>query len=161
MFSTLVSFGYSSFRKPQRSQSLRRKLAFELLENRALPSGGLNDHVISVIVDHSGSNHVAQVAELEHHGGSTPSAIVPNQSSGGSGSSGGGPGNGGSGPGAVFLSGPGYPLAPTSGPARPDPATLAQPTTTTTLVPMGGASGGPGPSLALVPVVTSGTSLAQ
>jgi hypothetical protein len=57
------------------------------------------------------------------------------------------------------LSGPGYPLAPVSGPSRPDPGTVVTQTQPTTMVvSTSGSPGGPSPTLTVVPVVISGTS---
>jgi hypothetical protein len=127
----------SPTRRPQRSGPLNRRLCLEALEDRNLLSGGPGPSTANV----SGSGS-PQVAVVTPSGGSSSSS---GQTSGGSGS------------GAVGISGPGYPLAPTSGPTRPDPTTLSQPPGGTTLVAITGTPGGPDPTVAVVPVCT-GTS---
>jgi hypothetical protein len=87
--------------------------------------------------------------------GSGPSQVaIDTQTGSGSGS---GQTSGGSGSGLVGISGPGYPLAPSSGPTRTDPGTLSQTSGGSVLVPVTGTPGGSGPVVALVPVCT-GTS---
>ena len=111
---------------------LKRRPCLEALEDRNLLSGGAGPSSLSV----SGS-------------GPSQVAIVPGSSSGQT--------SGGSGTGLVGISGPGYPLAPTSGPTRTDPGTLSQTSGGSVLVSITGTSGGSGPTLAVVPVCT-GTS---
>src|SRR5262249_53694189 len=113
-----------------------RRLFLEPLEERALLSGGLSGGGPGPSLT-TGSNS-----------GSQP-AVVLTQS--------GGPGpSSGTSSGGVGISGPGYPLAPTSGPTRLDPATLNQPLPTMILVPLTGTPGGP--SVAVVAVCTGGGS---
>jgi hypothetical protein len=130
MFATLWSaLQHRPSRQPRRSPVLHRKPTLEALEDRNLLSGGPGGGP-----GPSGGSGTPVVAVL--------STSVSNGSGGGLG-----------------ISGPGYPLAPATGPARPDPATLSQPSTTTVLVPLSGTPGGPGPTVAVVPVCSgSGTS---
>jgi hypothetical protein len=123
---------------PLRRPSLppKRRPCLEVLEDRNLLSGGAGTSSVSV----SGSDP-SQVAIVTQ----TSSASGSGQTSGGSGS------------GLVGISGPGYPLAPGSGPTRTDPGTLSQTSGGSVLVGITGTSGGSGPTLAVVPVCT-GTS---
>ena len=128
-------------RRPQRLRSTSR-LYLEPLEDRLPLSGGLvtgSDPSPTSGSNVSGSQQVAIVGQ-----------------SGGPGPSGGQGTSGGSGSSSLFLSGVGYPLAPTTGPARPDPSTLSQPPQTTVMVPLTGTPGGPYSIMAVVPVCTGG-----
>jgi hypothetical protein len=128
----------SAAHRPQRQRPLNRRPSLEALEARYLLSGG------------PGGGPDPSAANLSGPGPGSQPAVVLNQ--------GGGPGSsGGSTSGAVGISGPNYPLAPTTGPARPDPTTLSQPTTIMVLVPLTGTPGGPTPTVTVVPVCT-GTS---
>jgi hypothetical protein len=131
-------FGLRKFssRRPQRLRSTSR-LCLEPLEDRMCLSAGPSAG--GAPIPSSGSSGGT---------GSQPVAIV----AGASGTQG---TTGGSGTSSV-LSGPGYPLAPTTGPARPDPGTLSPPPQTTVLVPMTGTPGGPDPTLTVLPVCTGG-----
>jgi hypothetical protein len=126
-------------RRPQRSRSTRFRLSVESLEDRTVPSGGSD----SSVTQPSGSTSGGP--------GSPPAAVVTQTSSpgtsGGQGTSGG--------TGSVNISGPGYPLPPSCGPTRPDAGTLDPSQPTTVLVPLTGTPGGPGPTLAVVPMVTA------
>ena len=65
----------------------------------------------------------------------------------------GGPGGANAGgPGQGILTGPGYPIAPSSGPSRTSSQDLANQGPSTTQIPLTGANGGNGPSLASVAV---------
>jgi hypothetical protein len=121
-------------RRPQRSRPLNRRPSLEPLEDRNLLSAGPSPSSLS------GS-------------GSGPSQVAVINQSGGTGS-GSGQTSGGSGSGSTGVSGPGYPLAPATGPTRPDPTTLSQPAGGTTLVSITGTPGGPDPTVAVVPVCT-------
>jgi hypothetical protein len=124
-----------SSRRPQRPR-LAHRLSLESLEDRLALSGG------------PGISGGPGPTSGSSGSGSQPVAIVATSGSPGS--------SGGNGSGSIVLSGPGYPLAPSSGPARPDPSTLSQPAQTTVMVPLTGTPGGPSPSLAVVPVCTGG-----
>jgi hypothetical protein len=67
---------------------------------------------------------------------------------------GGGTGSSGAtGSGSIGISGPGYPIAPTSGPTTSGPS---QSPPITVLIPVSGTSGGPAASLGVVAVCTGG-----
>ena len=116
--------------RPVRPTSVR--LCLEPLEERALLDAGL-----------SGGGPGPSLTTDSTSGSQT---TVAQTTSGGTGSS------GTSGSGSLGISGPGYPLAPTSGPTLTDP-TLSP--TSTVLVPVSGTSGGSGPSLGVIAVCTS------
>jgi hypothetical protein len=115
-------------RRSRQRQSLRKRLELEVLEDRAVPSGGLGSPGPS---GGSGS-------------GSQPTAVLSSSTSGGSGN--------------LNLSGPGYPLAPTTSPALTPSCGPSQQSTAT--APLAGSPGGPSATLTVVPMVTtvSGTS---
>jgi hypothetical protein len=125
----------SVFRRPPRSRPMTRRLCLEALEERALLSGGLS----------GGPGPLPT-----NSGGPGPQPVAVISQGGGTGSSG-GSGSGGSG-----ISGPGYPLPPNTAPPLPDPSTLSPTPPIMVLVPLTGTPGGPGPSLAVAPVCTSG-----
>jgi hypothetical protein len=138
----MLSELWSALRKPsprrtQRSRPLNRRPCLEALEDRNLLSGGPGP---------SGGTGGGP--------GSSPVAVLTQSDTSGSGS---GQTSGGSGSGSVGISGPGYPLAPTSGPTRPDPGTVSQSSGGTTLVSITGTPGGPGPTVTVIPICT-GTS---
>ncbi|HTK75218.1 MAG TPA: hypothetical protein VL371_08170 [Gemmataceae bacterium] len=113
----------------------RPRLSLESLEDRTVPSSGPG----------GGSGLITGTP------GGSGTAVI--QTSGGSGSTSGGSGStpGGSGStsgGSLFMSGPGYPLAPSTGPTPTSPAT----TTTDVLVPLCGA---PDSTVVVSPVVTA------
>lgn len=124
----------SNRKRPERPMSVR--LSLEPLEERALLSGGL-----------SGGGPGPSPTPNSSSG--TQTAVVQTNS-GNSGSS------GGTGSGSAGISGPGYPLPPTSGPMLPPPSDPSLSTTVTVLVPMSGTPGGSGPSLTVVAVTTGG-----
>ncbi len=118
----------SGLQAPSRARS---RLCLESLEERALLNGG---PLLSVASGSSGGPPAPLVGIVDSNGG-TPGGSA---SSGGSGTS--------------VISGPGYPIAPTSGPARPDSGTLTVQDQTTTFIPISGSPGGSGTTLTSVPV---------
>jgi hypothetical protein len=134
-FAWWLALKQSVSRRPRRSLPATRRLCLEPLEERALLSGGLSGGP-GPSATNSGGPGPQPVAVISQSGGTG--------SSGGSGSSGGG------------ISGPGYPLPPSTAPPLPDPGTLSPTSPIMVLVPLTGTPGGSGPSLALAPVCTTG-----
>jgi hypothetical protein len=117
--------------RPVRPRGVR--LFLEPLEERALLDGGL-----------SGGGPVPS-SSTDSTSGSQPGVVQTTSGSSGS--------SGSTGSGSIGISGPGYPLAPSSGPTLPPP-TQSQPVTV--LVPISGTPGGSSTSLGVVAVCTSG-----
>jgi hypothetical protein len=120
---------WTAMRKSPISRPVKARPCLEVLEDRNLLSGGPGPSLTNV-------------------SGPSPAALTGSTS---------GQTSGGSGSGALGISGPQYPLAPSCGPTRPDPGTLSQPSGSTVLVGITGTPGGPGPTVTVVPVCT-GTS---
>jgi hypothetical protein len=117
--------------RPSPPRRFRRRLGLEVLEDRTVPSGGLGGGP-----GPSGGGG----------SGSGPTAVLGGSTSGGSGS------------GNQNLSGPGYPLAPTTGPTLT--ASCGPSQQTMVLVRLSGSPGGPTATLTVAPmlVTVSGTS---
>ncbi|SRR5579883_1202917 len=120
--------------RPVRPTSVR--LSLEPLEERALLDGGL-----------SGGGPGPSLSTDPTSGSQT---AVVQTTSGSTGSS------GGTGSGSIGISGPGYPLASTSGPTLSPSSGPSQSTSVTVLVPTSGTPGGPAPSFGVVAVCTGG-----
>jgi hypothetical protein len=108
----------------------RSRLCLEPLEERALLSGS---PVLSAATGSSGG---------------PPAPLVGIVDTSGTGPSGGSSG----GSSTSTISGPGYPIAPTSGPTRPDSVCQTTQGQSTTFIPVTGTSGGNGTALTSVPV---------
>jgi len=121
-----------------RPRPTRPRLSLESLEDRTVPSTGPGGG--STLI--SGTPGGSGTAVILTSGGSGSTSGGTGSTPGGSGSTGGGSG------GSLFMSGPGYPLAPTTGPTPTSPT----PTTSDVLVPLCGTTD---PTVVVGPVVTA------